>query len=171
MVVWSSDSSGSKMKHIYRQFYSFTLLFLECLRINISHQTRRFSAVDSVWKYCFESSQMLSSLIKDWEIVQLLPKWPRSDKSGMYFLWNRKQCIGGMNLINYKEFEVIYCLSNHWSVCMGCNETITPQELNTLWERPPSVVPRETNHETWSNSVRGTGKQPKLLSFIESTFS
>ena len=70
-----------------------------------------------------------------------------------------------------KEFEVLYCLSNHWSVYMGGNEIITPQELNTLWERSPSVVPREPNKETRSNCVRGTGKQPRLLSFIESIFS
>lgn len=70
-----------------------------------------------------------------------------------------------------KEFGEIYCLSDHWSVCMGRNEIITPQELDTLWEWSPSVVPREANHETWSKSVRATGKQPTLLSFIESTFS
>lgn len=47
-----------------------------------------------------------------------------------------------------KEFWVIYYLSNHWSVYMGQNEIITPQELNTLWERSVSVVPREPNNET-----------------------
>ena len=47
-----------------------------------------------------------------------------------------------------KEFWVIYYLSTHWSVYMGHNEIITPQELNTLWERSLSVVPREPNNET-----------------------
>ena len=42
-----------------------------------------------------------------------------------------------------KEFWVIYCLSNHWSVYTGCDEIISPQELNTLWERSLCVVPRE----------------------------
>ena len=42
-----------------------------------------------------------------------------------------------------KEFWVIYCLSNDWSTYSGCDEIISPQELNTLWERSLCVVPTE----------------------------
>lgn len=85
------------------------------------------------------------------------------------FPMNRKQCISGVNLIKSSEWSILY--QTIGSVYTGRNEIITPEELNTLWERSPSAVPREPNHETWSGSVRGTGKQPRLLSFIESTLS
>jgi len=38
---------------------------------------------------------------------------------------------------------VISCLSNDWSTYSGCDEIISPQELNTLWESSLCVVSRE----------------------------
>lgn len=57
------------------------------------------------------------------------------------------------------------------SVYLSSNEIMTPQELNTLWEQFLNAVPREPSNVIWRNCVRGTGKQPKLLSLIESIFS
>ena len=75
------------------------------------------------------------------KLYSFYPPKHLSEKTGMCFLWNRKQCVSGMKL--NKQLWVIYCLSNHWSVYMGCDEIISPQELNTLWERSLCVVPRE----------------------------
>lgn len=59
----------------------------------------------------------------------------------------------------------------HSSVYLSSNEIMTPRELNTLWEQFLNAVPREPSNVIWRNCVRGTGKQPKLLSLIESIFS
>lgn len=72
----------------------------------------------------------IASLRRVWDV------FPMKQKTMRYWHEPNKQCW------------VSYCLANHWSVHMGCNEIISPQELNTLWEPAPSVVPREPNHET-----------------------
>lgn len=104
--------------------------------------------------------------MRSWEILELLSAiaslkqiwdvFPMAQKNNALVAWT---LIKG-----FKDPVFIELL-------LSSNEIMTPRELNPLWEQFFNAVPREPSNVIWRNCVRGTGKQPKLLSLIESIFS